>query len=137
MRFQAGVEAWMEKTFSPEVCADIQERGDRLLEEVLELLQAHGYDKARIQTLVDYTYGRPVGEPFQELGGVMVTLAAFSSAAGMLMKDAGEAELDRIWHLIPQIQAKQKSKRGLHSLPIHKVCTRDCDCVGECKLGLE
>lgn len=119
--YQSRVNDWMHACFPPEVREDIRERGDRLLEETLELLQAHGYDPERVATLTRYVYGRPVGEPEQELGGVMVTLAAFSETAGLHMDDCAELELERITQpeIMAKIQKKQESKRGLHTpLPV-------------------
>lgn len=114
--FQAGVSEWMDKCFLPSLYSNMTERGDRLLEEVLELLQAHGYDKARVPTLVDYVFGRPVGEPAQEVGGVMVTLAGYCWVAGLDMHAAGDAELDRITQpeVMAKIRGKQEAKNALH-----------------------
>lgn len=114
--FQAGVADWARKCFERPLYRNMTERGDRLLEEVLELLQSKGYDSARVRTLVDYVYGRPVGEPVQEVGGVMVTLAAFCSVAGLDMKGAGDAELERIAQpeVMAKIRAKQELKNALH-----------------------
>jgi|GEM_PF-1225858 len=114
--FQAGVAEWMGQCFLPSLYSDMTERGDRLLEEVLELLQAHGYDKARVPTLVDYVFGRPVGDPAQEVGGVMVTLAGYCWVAGLDMHAAGDAELARINqpHVMAKIRAKQEAKNALH-----------------------
>lgn len=111
--FQDRVGTWLLECFGPEVAGDITERGDRFLEEVLEILQAHGYDPGRVAPLVAYVFGRAVGEPFQEMGGVMVTLAAFGHAAGIDMNQAGEAELARIWTKIEQMREKQASKKGI------------------------
>jgi hypothetical protein len=120
--FQARVAPWMQSCFGSEIANDIRERGDRLLEEVLELLQSSGYDPSRVATLRDYVYGRPVGDPQQEAGGVMVTMAAYCLAAGIDMHEAGETELARIWTKIEKIRAKQKTKRGLHTpLPVPPV----------------
>ena len=117
--FQSRVRKWMNECFDLHVRGDVRERGDRLLEETLELLQSHGYDKARVATLVEYVYGRPVGDPPQEVGGVMVTLAAYCGATGLDMHQCGETELERIWTKIPEIRAKQASKRGMHTpLPV-------------------
>ncbi|HHA2690843.1 TPA: hypothetical protein ACOEPG_002822 [Stenotrophomonas maltophilia] len=115
-RFQADVGDWMEQCFLPSLYSNMTERGDRLLEEVLELLQAHGYDSARVPTLVNYVFGRPVGEPAQEVGGVMVTLAAYCSVAGLSMQADGQAELDRINQpeVMARIRAKQEAKNALH-----------------------
>lgn len=114
--FQAGVAEWMGQCFLPSLYSDMTERGDRLLEEVLELLQAHDYDSARVATLVDYVFGRPVGEPAQEVGGVMVTLAGYCWVAGLDMHAAGDAELARINQpdVMAKIRAKQEAKNALH-----------------------
>ncbi len=114
--FQAAVSEWMAQCFLPSLYSNMTERGDRLLEEVLELLQAHGYDKARVPTLVDYVFGRPVGEPEQEVGGVMVTLAGYCWIAGLDMHAAGDAELARITQpeVMAKIRAKQEAKNALH-----------------------
>ncbi|EKT4091514.1 hypothetical protein QEG23_000999 [Stenotrophomonas maltophilia] len=114
--FQAGVAEWMGQCFLPSLYSNMTERGDRLLEEVLELLQAHGYDKARVPTLVDYVFGRPVGDPAQEVGGVMVTLAGYCWVAGLDMHIAGDAELARINQpeVMAKIRAKQEAKNALH-----------------------
>lgn len=117
--FQVRVAPWMQACFGEAISRDVVERGDRFLEEALELLQANGYDRSRIATLVDYVWGRPVGEPSQEVGGVMVTLAAYCLATGLDMHAAGETELARIWTKVEQIRAKQASKAGLHTpLPV-------------------
>lgn len=114
--FQDGVAEWMGQCFLPSLYSNMTERGDRLLEEVLELLQAHGYDKARVPTLVDYVFDRPVGEPPQEVGGVMVTLAGYCWVAGLDMHAAGDAELARINQpdVMAKIRAKQEAKNALH-----------------------
>ena len=115
--FQSRVQPWMLECFGAEIAGDMVERGDRFLEESLELLQAHGYDRSRIATLVDYVWGRPIGEPAQEVGGVMVTLAAYCLAAGIDMHEAGETELARILRpeIIEKIRRKQASKNGIHT----------------------
>jgi len=118
--FQSRVAPWMQECFGPEISADRIERGDRLLEEVLELLQSGGYDPARVLALRDYVYGRPVGEPSQEVGGVMVTLAAYCLAHDLDMHDAGDTELARILRpeIIAKIRAKQASKKVGDALPV-------------------
>ena len=119
-QFQARVQPWMLACFSAEISTDRVERGDRLLEEVLELLQSGGYDPARVEALRDYVWGRPAGEPSQEVGGVMVTLAAYCLAHDLDMHDAGEVELARINQpeIIEKIRKKQAAKPKRSALPI-------------------
>ncbi|MDP9412694.1 MAG: hypothetical protein M3Q08_01080 [Pseudomonadota bacterium] len=116
--FQQRVQPWMGACFGAEISSDMVERGDRLLEEVLELLQTGGYDFGRVVPLRDYVAARPAGEPSQEVGGVMVTLAAYCLAAGLDMHSAGETELARIWTCVEKIRAKQAAKPKHSPLPI-------------------
>ena len=118
--FQARVKPWMLECFGAEIAADQQERNHRFLEEALELVQACGATASEAHQLVDYVYGRPVGEKEQEAGGVMVTLAALCLAQGMDMHGAGETELARIWTKVEQIRAKQAAKPKHSPLPQHE-----------------
>jgi hypothetical protein len=115
--FQARVAPWMTACFPPEVCLDQVERNHRFLEEALELVQARGCSRAHAHQLVDYVFDRPAGEPAQEVGGVMVTLAALCIAGDLDMHQAGETELARIWTKIDQIRAKQATKPKHSPLP--------------------
>lgn len=108
--FQARVAAWTLDCFGREIAFDRTERGDRVLEETLELLQSGGYDPARVAAMRDYVFGRAAGEPDQELGGVMVTLAAYAAAFGLDLQGAGETELARILTKTEAIRAKQATK---------------------------
>ncbi|WJR67000.1 hypothetical protein QTA58_22890 [Neorhizobium sp. CSC1952] len=116
--FQARVQPWMMACFGAEISGDKLERGDRLLEEVFELLQSGDYPRERIRALEEYTYSRPKGEPRQEVGGVMVTLAAYCLAHDLDMHEAGEAELARIWTKVDKIRAKQAAKPVGSALPV-------------------
>lgn len=114
--FQGRVAEWMGQCFIPSLYSNMTERSDRLLEEVLELLQATGYDRDRVPTLVEYVFNRPAGEPSQEVGGVMVTLAGFCWIAGLNMHADGERELARITQpeIMEKIRRKQEAKNALH-----------------------
>lgn len=109
---QHRVKPWMFECFGEIVANDKLERGDRLLEETLETLQSGDYPMERISVLVKYVYNRPKGEPSQEVGGVMITLAAYCLAHDLDMHDAGEIELMRILQpeIIEKIRAKQAKK---------------------------
>lgn len=115
--FQSRVQPWMLECFGAEIAADRAERNHRFLEEALELVQACGCTASEAHQLVDYTFGRPVGEPAQEAGGVMVTLAALCLANSLDMHAAGETELARVWTKVEQIRAKQAAKPKHSPLP--------------------
>jgi len=115
--FQQRVQPWMLACFGAEIAADKVERNHRFLEEALELVQATGCTAGEAHQLVDYVYGRPVGDALQEVGGVMVTLAALCLAHGMDMHGAAETELSRIWTKVEQIRAKRAAKPKHSPLP--------------------
>lgn len=115
--FQTRVHAWMLECFGETIAADHVERNHRFLEEVLELVQANGCTQSEAHQLVDYVYGRDQGDINQEVGGVMVTLAALCSAIGEDMSVAGETELARVWTKIEKIRAKQAAKPKHSPLP--------------------
>ncbi len=115
---QSRVQPWMMACFGPEISADKLERGDRFLEEAIELLQSVDYPRERTYALIEYVYGREQGEINQEIGGVMITLAAFCLAHGQDMHEAGEVELARIWTKVEKIRAKQAAKPTGSALPV-------------------
>jgi len=115
--FQERVHSWIVACFGHEIGADRVERNHRFLEEALELVQANGCTASEAHQLVDYVYGRPIGEPSQEVGGVMNTLAALCTACGIDMAEAAETELERVWTKVEQIRAKQAAKPKHSPLP--------------------
>ncbi len=120
--FQERVHDWMQDCFGPDISADRTERNHRFLEESLELVQANGCTQSEARQLVGYVFSRNAGEPHQECGGVMVTLAALCLASDIDMTKAAEDELARVWKMINKIRAKQSSKPR-HS-PIPETPTR-------------
>jgi len=116
--FQARVHDWIIACFGEEIGRDQVERNHRFLEESLELVQSLGCTVSEAHQLVDYVYGREIGEPNQEVGGVMNTLAALCTAAGLDMAGAGETELARVWTKVEKIRAKQAAKPKHSPLPM-------------------
>lgn len=115
--FQGRTGFWMLACFGEAISGDIVERNHRFLEEALELVQSTGCTVSEAHQLVDYVFSRPTGEPVQETGGVMVTLAALCLAAGLDMHQAAETELTRCWSKIDKIRVKQAAKPKHGPLP--------------------
>ena len=84
------VEAFAGEDSSPRI------RMLRFIEEATELAQAHGLSQTEVEYVVSYVFGRPVGEPYQEVGGVMVTLNCYCEAAGISLVDAEQDEIARV-----------------------------------------
>lgn len=117
MNFQARVNAWIIACFGSIISYDKVERNHRFLEEALELAQACDCTKSEAMQLVDYVFSRPTGAKYQKVGGVMVTLAALCTAHDLEMHDAGNDEVNRVWHKIDEIKAKQAVKPKHSPLP--------------------
>jgi len=115
--FQPRVHSWVLACFGEEIALDKVERHHRFFEEATELVQATGCSCSEAHQLVDYVYGRPVGETRQEVGGVMITLAALCTSHRIDMQHEGEVELDRIWGKVEVIRLKQASKPKGSPLP--------------------
>jgi hypothetical protein len=109
--FQRDVYNWLTTCFGPQIANDKIERNYRFLEEALELVQSLGCTKEDAYKLVDYVFERPLGEPQQEVGGVMITIAALCIVNNINMYDAGNIELNRVWEKIDKIKAKHDSKQ--------------------------
>ena len=108
--FQVRCLKWILTWLNSNMIYNKQERNQRFLEESLELVQSLDMDKETAHKLVNYVFGRPKGEPKQELGGVMNTLAILSEINSMSMWEAAEEELSRCWNSIEKIKDKQKLK---------------------------
>lgn len=100
---------------------DVEERTIRFVEEAVELAQALGLSRERVQKVTDYVYGREVGVPEQEVGGVSVTLAVLCNSAGISWETAAHRELNRVNTplVMQKIMDRQMEKReaGMTSRP--------------------
>lgn len=119
MKYQQAVYLWAVECFGGAVAKDRVERVHRFLEEALELGQSLGLTRADAMRLVHYVFSRPVGEPAQEVGGTMVTLAVLCEACDLDMDGEAKRELQRITaaDVIERIRKKQATKPHGSPLP--------------------
>lgn len=118
-KYQQDVKNWCVTCFGETTATDTAERSWRFMEEALELVQSLGMTDEQVKQLVDYVYSREVGEPGQEVGGVMVTLSALVAASGLDLEECALTELNRINqpHIIEKIRAKHARKPHKSPLP--------------------
>jgi len=110
MKLPDRIWAWGNHCFGAIINANIQERSFRFLEESIELVQALDIPKEDVLRMVDYVYGRPVGQPDQEFGGVGITLQLLAKATGRDLNELTEEELISAWTRVEQIRQKQLTK---------------------------
>lgn len=118
--FQDKVYNFLLECFGTEILENKQERNYRFFEESAELVQACGMTKEECYKLVDYVYGRPIGEVPQELGGVMVTLFGLACTQGFSMEWVAETEIKSCYDRMDHIRSKwvnKKIKSGGDPLP--------------------
>lgn len=113
--FQQKVGLWCIDLFGSVIGANVATRCFRFAEEAVELTQSFGMSKASWHRILDYVYERPVGEPVQEVGGTMVTLAALCAAAGINMESAAVMEQRRCEQ--PEVMEKIRNKQRLKPNP--------------------
>jgi pantoate kinase len=118
MSFQSKVNDWVIECFSEENLFNKHERSQRFIEEAIELAQASGLSKENVKSLVEYVYDRPIGEFYQEVGGVMVTLAGLCTAFTEDLKDCAKQELRRINN--PEVIKKIRYKQSLKPILCYK-----------------
>lgn len=112
-RRQATVANWCVDAFGSGSASSVTQRGLRMLEEAIEAYQAAGCDRAMAHKLVDYVFDRPVGELFQELGGLSVTLLALAEAAGMNVDLAERVEIARVLAKPPEYFAQRNAAKNV------------------------
>lgn len=115
--FQERVRHWLLACFGEKISNDKVERNHRFLEESLELVQSCGCTISEAHQLVEYVFNRPVGQPEQEVGGVMTTLSALCLSRGINVEESADTELARCWMNIEKIRAKQAAKPKHSPLP--------------------
>lgn len=108
---------WASACFGEDAAINHFHRRSRFIEEALELHQAAGGTADEVIQLVKHVYNKPTGEPHQEVGGAMVTLATLCNAMGVDLLHAGEDELARVWEEFPRIRAKQAAAKEGSPLP--------------------
>jgi hypothetical protein len=93
---QTDAHRWCARTFGVDCATDKGERIRRFIEEALELAQACDLPRSAIWNIMEHVYSRPVGEPFQEAGGVGVTLLILCESIGISADHAERTELARV-----------------------------------------
>lgn len=110
---QFRVTEWVREVFDEATASNAPERALRAAEEVIELTQACGVDREAVHRLVDYVFGRPVGEPAKEVAGSLVTIYAAAHALGVDAQKEFETEIMRVWEpeVIERVRRRQQEKR--------------------------
>ena len=87
---------WGQRCFGEAHMADTRVRSLRLVEEAVELAQAYDVPREQLLKLIEHVYGRPRGDPWREMGGVLMTAAVLCEWHEWSMEDVMVDELSRV-----------------------------------------
>lgn len=113
---------WGARCFGMPHMRDKRARSIRLLEEAIEVCQCNDVPVDQVKLCADIVYGRPVGQPFKELGGVGVTWLAACSAYGFAPETVLEREVERILGLSAEHFAARNAEKMAAGLTGHANC---------------
>lgn len=94
--FQWVAHRWAVSVFGGDHVKDSKVRAARHAEEAIELAQAFDVSKEDMQKVLDIVYSRPPGDPEQEAGGSLMTLAVLCESHDWNMNGLGRRELVRV-----------------------------------------
>lgn len=132
---QVRATTWCRRAFGDEVVDSLHERAARILEEAVELYQAEGGNLSFAQNIVEKVFSRPVGEPAQELAGVMVTTAIYAEVKHLSRSDLEMMEIVRVENMLaanPEHFRRRHAEKQTLGMsmgspdPTQTMC--DCDC---------
>lgn len=108
--FQRLIAKWGDSCFGPEANRDVRIRRNVALEESVELFQALEGTEEEAVEILRRTFARPKGDPQQEIGGVLVTIALLAEARGESIETLALTELRRCEDNVDKIRAKRLTK---------------------------
>ncbi len=108
---QAAIGKWVRSTFGEE-CYTHDERIMRFLEEAIELVQTEDISIERILRLAIHVYSKPKGVPYQEIGGVSITLLAYCEFLGISADTCELTEWGHISAINPEYFRNRHNKKA-------------------------
>jgi hypothetical protein len=102
---------WAERCFGIDHVNNFAIRSLRTLEEAAEMSQAFGVSRELALKAINTVYDRPVGDPEQEMGGVLHTMNILCDAMGVEPDEIAERELRRCLKKSPEHFAKRNQEK--------------------------
>lgn len=117
---------WAERCFGRDHVTNLQIRGIRSVEELVELCQALRIEKDTLHKVIDTVYARPVGDADQEIGGSLLTLFVLCEAMGKDPEELFEREVRRVLKKSPEHFAKRNAEKITLGLDAPNVFAQEC-----------
>lgn len=118
---------WAARCFGEAHVKNFAIRSLRTLEESIELAQALNVSRELAHKAVDEVYNRPVGDPEQEMGGVLHTMNILCESWGVEPDEIAERELRRCLKKSPEHFAKRNQEKLDMGLDVSAQSSDDFD----------
>jgi hypothetical protein len=103
--------SWAIRAFGKEHVFDTRIRALRVAEEAIELAQASGVAEEQLHRLIGIVYTRPVGDPIQEIGGVLMTTYVLAARLGFDPEEIFLSELLKVLAKPAEHYAKRNQEK--------------------------
>jgi NTP pyrophosphatase (non-canonical NTP hydrolase) len=115
--WQDEIRNFVHRVWGEKAMVSLPERSARIVEEAVELAQAHQVPQSVIYSIIDRVYSRPMGNPAEEAGDVMFTLLAYTSSSKDDIEAVLAARLERVWDIpVEDLRERHKQKREAGTL---------------------
>jgi hypothetical protein len=114
---------WAVRSFGKDHVSNLPVRSLRTVEESIELCQAFGVPKETVAQCVEMVYGKPRGEPMQEIGGVLMTIQVLCEQLDVEADTVFETEIRRVLQKPPKHFAERNQAKinlGMSAEPLER-----------------
>lgn len=103
---------WVERALGSAILTNRAERIMRFFEEAAECAQACGLTREKAMAIIDRVFGRPAGDPAQEMAGAYFTLLVLAHNRGVVLDWELMKEFRRVDtpEMIARIREKHQGK---------------------------
>lgn len=102
---------WGERCFGEKHMEDEEARGERMVEEAIEVCQCLGISRKTTHRIVDMVYDKKVGEINRELGGLVLTTAVLCQTLSTDIETVYINEILRVLAKEPAHFAKRNQEK--------------------------
>lgn len=115
--WQSEIKRFVLRTWGKKSMYNLPERALRIVEETIELAQAHGVQPSKLYAVIDRVYSRPLGNATEEVGDIAFTLLAYTEVSGDDLEGILSQRLQRVESIpVEDLRERHRQKRAAGTL---------------------
>jgi NTP pyrophosphatase (non-canonical NTP hydrolase) len=115
--WQDEIRDFVHRVWGEKAMMSLPERAARIVEEAVELAQAHDVPQEIINKIIERVYARPPGNPGEEAGDIQFTLFAYTETAHVDIESVLAMRLERAAAIpVEDLRERHKQKRAAGTL---------------------